>query len=1248
MVKLNEITQTATFAWSNEVLPVLATGSAAGVIDDDFSSNSSLSFYTLTSKDPKLSIEAPEKFQDLDWAKSNNLLAGALESGVIQFWNTEKLNSENIVTEAGVGKKHSGSIKSLQFNPIQHNVMVSGGSNSEIFIWDTNKLANLSPFAPGTAMTPMDTVTKVSWNNHVSHIFASAGTTGYTSIWDLKAKKEVLHLKHTSATGTRANLSTVEWHPFLSTKVVTASESDGVPVVLTWDLRNAKAPECILEGHKKGILSLDWNPKDPSLLLSSGKDNTTILWNPLTGTKLAQYPTTANWIFKTKFAPQSPDIFASASFDKKVVIQTLQDTSPPETSKINAATENEFWNQISDTETQQPEYFVKQAPSWYGRTSSVSFGFGGKLVQVSKTSEKSSTIKITKPNLPGSKENTELNSALQSNDFQNIIESHIKNSIDENSKVDWELLNELTDKAQVFDKFISLKINDEKKQEKTKTEEETLRKESDSNESDFFNKLEENTPELSYFPSGPFTLSDSLKELTQPLLSKDLETAVDVAIKNDKLTEALIIALNGSNDLKEKVRNVYFNKYAAKDPIARLLYSVSIENVSDLTENADVSNWREIANSIKTYAKDEESLKSEFIKLGDRILAEDPIKNRNDAIKIYINANALEKIAIIWIQELKELEAKLLSINKSSPYDAHLDSLTEFIEKFSAYRSVLKFNAPVIQSEKLLSVILEYTTIISTSGQFELANKFLSLLSDEIAEVKLEKARIAKASGFAKSAQGTTNGASNHGISRTHPNAYAPSVKRVNSSNPYTAQQPIATPAAPATQPMSANPYAQQTPAAQPSFIPGQPVSNGFPAVQAPNAYRPAAAPVAAPATANPYAPVAANPYKPAETPLPAGPIPGSSQPAAAALAPPPISIKKKTETDGWNDLPKQFQQQQHRTPAAAAKVVSPFAQPAPVNTSNGVINNNFTGPSPTESRTYANTPVMPPPPRSVSRTRKPSQIEDLPKPSPSSPKVNPRYTPSVSSPQVAPATFGGYNPTQFQQQQQPPIPGPPTGAQQPLQPAVNPYAPPPAATQTQPKPNPYAPPPAQPQHNFGTGNSQNGTPLTAAASLNQPQLAPPPQFSQPGFQQGISPPPQAPAAVSQYQTPPPKPSKPQPKYPSGDRSHIPESTLPIYQTLSAVFEKVKPRIPEHFSKQVVDTEKRLNILFDHLNNQDSLSESCLALLHQLVSCLESKDYSTALNLQLQLLTEHASEGGNWLVGIKRLIQFAEAVIQDE
>lgn len=1224
MVKLNEIQHTATFAWSNDSIPVLATGTSAGVIDDDFSSSSTLSFHSLYKREPLLSVDADAKFHDLDWSQNKTLIAGALDNGSIQFWNTEKLASDNTVTSVATGSKHTGAIKSIQFNPIQHNVLASGGANSEIYIWDTAKLTNLAPFAPGTAMTPMDTVTSVSWNKSVSHIFAAAGSAGYTSIWDLKSKKEVLHLTYTSQSGSRATLSTVAWHPSQSTKLITASESDGVPLILTWDLRNSNAPEQILEGHKKGVLSLDWNARDPTLLLSCGKDNTTILWNPISGEKLAQYPTTANWAFKTRFAPRAPDVFATSSFDKKVVIQTLQDTSPPVNSRIHSTTDNDFWSQISTTETQQPEYFVKQAPNWFGRHSSVAFGFGGKIVTVSQTGEKTSEVKVNKAPLPGSATNDKLTNALNSGDFKPIIETRLGESFDGINKADWELLDSLDSTTDVFEKFVALNLSDD--------DEPPVTKETEKTGEDFFTDLNQHPI---YSPTGEFKLSKENKGLTEALLSKNLNKAVDISLNEDKLIEALIIALNGPQELKDKVTNFYFNKFGDKDSCARLLYSVSSNNVSDLVENGDVANWREIGTAIKTYAASTEVSKAQFATLGDRILAADPVKNRQDSVAAYINASALDKVAEIWNSELKTLEEKILETKKTSVYDAHFASLSEFVEKFSAYRSKLNLDAPISEKSSILSTILEYINIISTNGQFELASRFLSLLPSDVPAVKLEQERIAKATGVKKTQAATTATSTRKTASNRYGSMAAPSAPGFSGIPP---AQPIQTQI---PKPVSNNPYlpnagvAPSVPVATPSY--------GYqPVTQSPYAQK-------APLYGQPTSAAPTNPYMPASA---------AQTPAAAPVAVPPPPKARKNETDGWNDLPSTFHQQPARRSTPAA-VGSPSA--------NGSSASPSQKPALSRTASYASAPQMPPPPRSVSRTRKtPTLPEAKPAPQPTN-----RYAPASPQPNIPalnglPGVGNGFA-----------APPPPNGAT-PSAPPKNPYAPAPGSTPAvstsnnayappqmaaPPVSNPYGvPPPSQtpvsapPVNNpyAPTQAPQAPSPSPYAPQQNYGAPAQPPAFSAPPV---ASAPPRGPAAPPKGPAAPPKgpastpsaapTSAQQPakeKYPAGDRSHIPSDQVGIYEGLNSVYVNSKSGIPEQYTKQFLDAGKRLDILYDHLNNQE-LSAGSIDLLGQISAALQGKDFGNAMNLHLQLMTSHSDETGHWALGVKKLIQFAEAAL---
>lgn len=99
-----------------------------------------------------------------------------------------------------------------------------------------------------------------------------------------------------------------------------------------------------------------------------------------------------------------------------------------------------------------------------------------------------------------------------------------------------------------------------------------------------------------------------------------------------------------------------------------------------------------------------------------------------------------------------------------------------------------------------------------------------------------------------------------------------------------------------------------------------------------------------------------------------------------------------------------------------------------------------------------------------------------------------------------------------------------------------------------------------------------------------------------------------------------------------GDRSHIPTGSRPIFELLSTDMQRVKARAPANFQKQVNDTEKRLNILFDHLNNEDLLKEDTVASMVQLSQALQARDYEQAQGIHLDLLTNKTDQCGQWMV----------------
>ncbi|KAG5417427.1 SEC31 [Candida metapsilosis] len=1279
MVKISEINRTSTFAWSSDSLPLLATGTVAGAVDINFSSSAALEIWDIFSPvgktEPLFSASVENKFYALAWSKpfegrSKGLLAGAYENGTVEFWDVANLIKTKDLAKSSVHKsnKHTGAVKSLQFNPNQAHVLVTGGSNGQIFVWDTKSFSE--PFAPGQAMTPMDEISCVAWNNSVSHIFASTGNSGYTSIWDLKTKKEVLHLSY-NGPGGRANFSHVGWHPTKSTQLVTASDNDSCPLILTWDLRNSNAPEKVIEGHKKGVLSLDWCKQDANLLVSCGKDNATILWNPIEGKKLAEYPTTANWAFKTRFAPSAPEIFATASFDGKINVQTIQDTSPPVSTKVNASNnDNDFWNELSVTETQQPVFEVKQAPAWLKNPVSVSFGFGSKLVSVESVNGKS-VVKVEKYLAGFKKEGSDFEN-LKNDKYESIIETRLSDdTVKGKNHADWEILETFSKNGK--DKlFGSDSENEEGKDEKSQSE----NKEKDgadasaNGDDDFFAHLgngKVKTTDDEYVPSGNFSIfrsnaSDADKKLINLILNNRIEDAVQSSLDQKKLVEALVLALDASDNVKQAVKTAYFKKHK-EDSLARVIYNVSSRNVTDLVAHANVRDWKEIAKGIKAIAVDSKEYGDKMSELGDRILSASD-GNREDAITCYLAGGALDKLAHLWLQELPEYELELLKSDNakvSSPSEARLHVLTNFVEKVATYKFFSKkegaFTGP--SAEPISKALLEFVNLVAGSGEFDLAEKVLLMLPGELAGV--EKERILKATG--KSAQPkvttTANKLSSRATTIEQKAPRQPSVAKARAVYPAAANtgfQQFQAPPAPVPQP-SGFQYATPPVPQQASATLPQP---GYPAVLP---------------KANPYA--KSNPYAPNNIYKAASPV---ATPAALNPTPPPPPMQgtssapksNKSETDGWNDLPETFKPKTtapRRAAAAAAAVATPPAPvaaavptpsmpPMPSQSSQSSISNSFAPPK----RTVSTTGFAPPPKtgsRSASRTSIPTQQVVSPKPIPTTKYAPPPGT--AQPPQAGVPNFGA-----------PPPPPAAAAATSPAATMKNPYAPtsepvppkvpyasppplafggPPTPTVAVPK-NPYAPPPSvqsNSPHLPPVGNPEVGSKFGTAAPPQQPfgiSMATPVQSS---FAPVGPPPPTGPTRppVSVSEQPPatsvaqaaPEPAK----HPKGDRSHISEELEPIYTSLTTVIEAIKPNIPEKFARHGADMEHRINILFDHLNNAD-LTKPLTDSLKEVSSELENKRFDEAKAIDVEIATNFTDELGNWHTGLKRLITMAEAM----
>ena len=143
-----------------------------------------------------------------------------------------------------------------------------------------------------------------------------------------------------------------------------------------------------------------------------------------------------------------------------------------------------------------------------------------------------------------------------------------------------------------------------------------------------------------------------------------------------------------------------------------------------------------------------------------------------------------------------------------------------------------------------------------------------------------------------------------------------------------------------------------------------------------------------------------------------------------------------------------------------------------------------------------------------------------------------------------------------------------------------------------------------------------------ATPEQSKPPIGPPPSSG----------PPQAPPPQAAQPSPPPAASPPKPRHPPGDRSHIPASAQRLVDILTRDSQRVASRAPANFAPQVKDTQKRLDLLFDHLNNEELIQPDTIEKLAELAEAIDAKNYDAATAIQVNIQTTKTEECGKWMV----------------
>ncbi|XP_030306689.1 protein transport protein Sec31A isoform X2 [Calypte anna] len=794
-MKLKEVNRTAMQAWSPaQQHPIyLATGTSAQQLDATFSTSASLEIFKLDLSDPSLDMKScatfssSHRYHKLIWGPHNMtsgerasgvLIAGG-ENGNVILYDPAKIIAGDTEVIIAQKDKHTGPVRALDINVFQTNLVASGANESEIYIWDLNSFA--TPMTPGVKTQPLEDISCIAWNRQVPHILASASPSGRATVWDLRKNEPIIKV---SDHNNRMHCSGLAWHPDVATQMVLASEDDRLPVIQMWDLRFASSPLRVIESHTRGILAIAWSTADSELLLSCGKDAKILCSNPNTGEVLYELPTKTQWCFDIQWCPRNPAVLSAASFDGQISIYSIMGSS---TDGLRQKQVDQFSSPFGNLDPfgagqplpplqlpQQttPQSLVlplKKPPKWIQRPVGASFAFGGKLVtfENAKSQQQPGVEQLQHHHVFVSQVVTEkeflarssqLQEALQSESFVSYCQKKIDTASADFERNVWAFLkvNFEEDSRVKYLGLLGYKKDDLRKKITSTMNNEGL---VDADLKETFSESDESVPdkgdeghtmEKQFLEEGmndckqetgdlrsakkTFNISvigdvDGL--ITQALLMGDFESAVDLCLHNNRMADAIILAIAGGQELLSRTQEKYFARMQSK--ITRLITAVVTKNWKEIVQSCDLQNWREALAAVLTYAKPDEFAALCDL-LGNRLESEGDSLLQTQACLCYICASNVEKLIACWTK----------AQDGNSPL-----SLQDLIEKIVILRKAVQLTQasdPNAVGALLAEKMSQYANLLASQGSIAAALTFLPANTNQ-SNIILLRDRLFRAQG---------------------------------------------------------------------------------------------------------------------------------------------------------------------------------------------------------------------------------------------------------------------------------------------------------------------------------------------------------------------------------------------------------------------------------------------------------------------------------------------------------------------
>ncbi|XP_037789128.1 protein transport protein Sec31A-like isoform X3 [Penaeus monodon] len=760
-MKVKEINQMANVAWSpTSVHPLyLACGTAAQQLDASLNTSSTLNIYNANLGQANLetklavSVETPGRFHALDWTgdQGSGVIIGGCDNGVLYVYDANKLiGNQPDYLLGSTESHHSGPIFSLSSNPLKSNLVATGSVDCDLLIWDVNNLS--SPMTPGKKANLGANVTCVQFNRQAEHILASTYA-GHCVIWDLKKSASIISIVDSVS---RMKAKSISWNPDVATQLLLASDDDATPMAQVWDLRYANAPIKTLEGHQRGILATAWCVQDSSLLMTAAKDNKIFVWNPDCGERgseiVCEFPSYNQWSFNLDWCKRDPSLVATSSVDGTVSVYSILGGGLPPTQadKFSAIADSfpgmEMPAVVPQGATPQPIQ-VKNPPKWFRKPSGANFSFGGRLVSWNKQSRAVAISQVvTEEKLV--ERSVQLENALSQSQLGPYCQAKAEAAAKPSDQVLWKFIganfemaprthymsllgynsSQVSDKVRppvpaadgvaaevLADKMENLGTNDGSTSSLDPSEQFEMIASAQS--FDKTPELEEMEPEVETKPSKvelnvEETSGSNEGLITQALLVGDLESAVELCVKDKHFTHALTLAAHAGQELYAKTRDNVLKQVDGS--LAPLIGAVVRGDLTSITTSCNLSNWKEALVAALTYCEDAQ-FTALAENLGERLEASNIGEYIPSAMICYVCAGSLEKFVSCWSK---------MQPNMSNPNE--LQDLVEIIMVLQ--RSLAAAGRPVNLSEgsTVSSLLCQYASLLAAQGALNTAVSYLN------------------------------------------------------------------------------------------------------------------------------------------------------------------------------------------------------------------------------------------------------------------------------------------------------------------------------------------------------------------------------------------------------------------------------------------------------------------------------------------------------------------------------------------